>query len=473
LNTDTFLNYLVIFLWLSYFPVSLVQVRAFFRNRKGFINTNLARIHNDPTITFQIMTRSAQGSDVVRRGIESVINSCKDASFSDYNITVITENPKDLDYVTGANVIVVPKEYKTQNAAIRKARALQYAVEQRKKAKDHDGDKLSRWIFHMDEESVVTSHTVLSLLTFIREKKGLISEGPIVYPYKIWDANRLTMLAESVRPFQCYECVSQMKHPPAIHMHGSNLLVREDVEDSVGWDNGQTVAEDQLFGFKVYERYGNIFGWHGGLLLEQPPLTIADHFRQRKRWIKGTLENLKYLPTKMKTKIYLRISSFWLGFLSALASTILYVVWSWPSTVQVIDWISFHVGLTSSIPVPASTASSLPVLTPTKIWSGLIALSSGKGINIPPDQLISTVASTVIGLSLIFTFVIWLVGTQVGLAFNLKNVKLTKFKRLSLHFQQLLFSPFVGLIETYPALVGLVEYTFLSRKRDDFHVVKK
>jgi beta-1,4-mannosyltransferase len=473
LNTDTFLNYFVIFLWLSYFPISLVQVRAFFRNRKGFVNTNLSRIHNDPTITFQIMTRSAQGSDVVERGIESVVNSCKEASYSDYNITVVTENTKDVDYLTGANVIVVPKDFKTKNAAIRKARALEYAVEQRKNSANDFGDKTSRWIFHMDEESVVTSHTVLSLLTFIREKKGLISEGPIVYPYKIWDANRLTMLAESVRPFQCYECVSQMKHPPAIHMHGSNLLVREDVEDSVGWDNGETVAEDQLFGFKVYEKYGNIFGWHGGLLLEQPPLTLIDHFRQRKRWIKGTLENLKYLPRKMKTKIYLRISSFWLGFLSALASTILYVVWSWPSTVQVIDWIGLRLGVGFRIPVPPSSASNLPVLTPTKIWSALLAVSSGKSISIPADQLMSTMASTIIGLSLIFTFVIWLVGTQVGLAYNLKNVKLTKSKRFSLHFQQLLFSPFVGLIETYPALVGLLEYTLLSRKRDDFHVVKK
>lgn len=421
------------------------------------------------------MTRSAHGSDVVQRGIESVVSSCREVAFSDYNITVVTEDPRDLTFVTGAKVILVPKEYKTENSAIRKARALQYAVEQRRLAKEHNSDESSQWIFHMDEESVVTSHTVLSLLTFIREKKGLISEGPIVYPYKIWDANRLTLLAESVRPFQCYECVSQMKHPPAIHMHGSNLLVREDVEDSVGWDNGETVAEDQLFGFKVYEKYGNIFGWHGGLLLEQPPLTLADHFRQRKRWIKGTLENLKYLPVKMKTRIYLRISSFWLGFLSALTTTILYVIWSWPWTVSVLNTIAQFFGTKLNLAVPTITkiGSNLPIWTPDKIWAVIVGLTEGKMLNIPSNQLIPTIVSAVIGLSLIFTFVIWLVGTQVGLAFNLKYVKLTRFKRFSLHFQQLIFSPFVGLIETYPALVGLIEYVFLSRKRDDFHIVKK
>lgn len=308
----------------------------------------------------------------------------------------------------------------------------------------------------------MTTHTILSILAFIREKKGLISEGPIVYPYKLWDANRLTVLAESVRPFQCYDCVSQMAHPPAIHMHGSNMLVREDVEDSVGWDTGRTLAEDQLFGFKVYEKYGNVFGWHGGLLQEQPPLTLRDHFRQRKRWIKGTLENLRYLPARLKAHIYLRISTFWLGFLSALGSTIMYVYISLPSAVQLFDWM-FH------LPYKAPKEANVPVLTPAEIYYGLIGLLNGK---IPTVSLAAALQAA-IGVSLIFTFVIWLIGSQVGLAFNLKDVKMTRFKRASLHFQQLLFSPFVGMVETFPALVGLLEFFIVPNKREDFHIISK
>ena len=148
----------------------------------------------------------------------------------------------------------------------------------------------------MDDESYVTSQTILSLLKFIREGNAIASEGPIFYPLKFESANRLTAIAESVRPFTCYDCVSQMTNPPPLHMHGSNLLVRSDIEDSIGWNFGPTLAEDQFFGYKVYEKYGpKSLGWHGGILLEQPPLNIKDHFMQRRRWVLGSLQNIEQL----------------------------------------------------------------------------------------------------------------------------------------------------------------------------------
>lgn len=48
----------------------------------------------------------------------------------------------------------------------------------------------------MDEESYVTSQTILSLLKFIREGNGIASEGPIFYPLKFESANFLTATAE-------------------------------------------------------------------------------------------------------------------------------------------------------------------------------------------------------------------------------------------------------------------------------------
>ena len=154
--------------------------------------------------------------------------------------------------------------------AIKKARALQFAIESRRKLKKQNSD---HWIFHMDDESYVVPQTILSILKFIREKKGIASEGPIFYPLKFETANRITALAESMRAFGCFECVTHMHNPPPIHMHGSNLLVRSDVEDKIGWEFGPILAEDQRFGYELYKKYGrNSMGWHGGILLEQPPL---------------------------------------------------------------------------------------------------------------------------------------------------------------------------------------------------------
>jgi egghead protein (zeste-white 4 protein) len=451
--------YIVIALWLSYLPVAVIQVKGWIRNRKHYVSNNLVRIYNDPFIIFQIMTRSARSSDVVERGIASIHSSCKEIAYSDYSISVVTEDEGDVSYVSGAQVLVVPRDYKTPNNAIRKARALQYAVEQRRRR--NDVDKLDRkWIFHLDEESVVTSQTVLSLLGFIREKKGVIAEGPIAYPLKIDQSNRLTFLAESMRPFQCYDCVSYMTHPPPVYMHGSNLFVRADIEDEVGWDNGTTVAEDQLFGIKVHEKYGDLFGWHGGMLLEQPPLSLLDHFKQRRRWVIGTLQNLSYLPKKLKARIYLRAATYWLGFLSAMASIGMYVYYSLP---YIMLGFARLFGLNYELPQIAP----LPIATPQTISHDF---AGGGGFVFTWG----TALSTALGACLILSLIIWMVSYQVGLRQNLKfATNMTKTRRALFHLQQFVLCPLIGIIETFPAFYAVLEFHLFDHKWKDFEVIRK
>jgi beta-1,4-mannosyltransferase len=465
LTTTTVLYYLAVFLWLAYLPVAVIFLKGWFKNRKRYVNTNLTRIHNDPFIIFQIMTRSARASDVVRRGIESIHSSCKGISYSDYSICVVTEDPQDIDYIGGAaRVLVVPGGYNTKNGAIRKARALQYAVELRRSEGDVVGKR--KWIFHMDEESVVTEQTVLSLLAFIREGKGLLSEGPIAYPLKMNQSNRLAFLTDSIRPFQCYDCVSYMNNPPPMYMHGSNLLVRSDVEDRVGWDHGRSLAEDQLFGVKAHEMFGNIFGWHGGILLEQPPLTLRDHFKQRRRWIFGTLQNLKYLPTKMKLRLYLRSATTWLGFLSAIASIGLSVyyfyLYALPYLFEALR-LNYHLNNQNAISLVAS---------PQEVALFLQTFLSGRYV-FSWDSMVSGLATLFFGASLILASVIWAISYQVGLKQNLKFGNHSTRERLSLHVEQLVLGPLIGFIETFPSLYAIVEYHLLGKKFADFELIAK
>ncbi|HZW55974.1 MAG TPA: glycosyltransferase family 2 protein [Nitrososphaerales archaeon] len=459
----------VIVLWLSYLPVAIIQLKGWVRNRKIYFNSNLTRVHNDPFIIFQIMTRSAKSSDVVKRGIESIHASCKKISYTDYSICVVTEDPRDTTYVSGARVLVVPKGYKTRNGAIRKARALQYAVERRRI--DERGSEVKardRWIFHLDEESVVTTQTLLSLLAFIRDGRGLIAEGPIAYPLKIRQSNRLTFLAESVRPFQCYDCVSHMTHPPPMYMHGSNLFVRADVEDKVGWDHGTSVAEDQLFGVKVHERYGNIFGWHGGMLLEQPPLNLLDHFKQRRRWVIGTLQNLKYLPKKLKARIYLRAATYWLGFLSAMASIAMYVYYFSP---YVILFFSRLLGINYKLPQLASLPIATPQSVSHTIQGGHFILTLESLYTISFWQ---SVISTVFGACLLLALGIWITSYQVGLRQNLKFASdLSLPRKAFFHLQQLVLCPIIGIVETFPAFYAVLEFHLFGHNIKDFEVITK
>ena len=227
-------------LWIFFIPKAIILFYRFIKNSKRFIEKDLIRVSNDPHIIFQITTRSATKTSVVKRGIDSIIDSCNGIKYYKYEISVVTEDYNDTNTLDSAlcKVICVSKKFKPN--AIKKARALQYAVEYRRKNNQHSSDY---WIFHMDDESYVVRQTILSLLKFIREKRGVAGEGPIFYPLKFEAANRITALAESPRSFGCFECVTHMNNPPPIHMHGSNLLVRSDVEDAIGWEFGPILAK--------------------------------------------------------------------------------------------------------------------------------------------------------------------------------------------------------------------------------------
>ncbi len=440
--------------WLSYVPIAAVSFYRIIKNRKVFVEKLFHHTHNDAAVIFQITTRSATKTQVVRRGILSIINAAHKINFYNYQISVVTDDTQDIITLRGikCEVVVVDKGFRTN--AIRKGRALQYAVEHRRRT----GKNTSKyWIFHMDDESYVTTQTILALLKSIREGKEVASEGPIFYPLKFEAANRLTAIAESIRPFACYDCVSQMTNPPPLHMHGSNLLVRSDVEDEIGWNFGPTLAEDQMFGFKIYEKYGpGSMGWHGGVLLEQPPLNIRDHFFQRRRWILGTLQNLPKFPRWHKIKLMYKSLTYFLGFFSALSSAILMIYNYVPMLFLSPDYGTIR----DLLPIP----DNIPELSFDSL-----------------AQLLASIDPVGVGLGsvLLFTSLVWISSYQLGLFLNLKYSKISWKKRLMLHAQALLLCPIIGLVETFPAFWATLEYFFKKRNAAekmpiyDFYVISK
>jgi hypothetical protein len=435
--------------------VAFLTLGRFLKNRNIFVEHDLRRIYNDPVIIFQITTRSATKTPVVKRGIDSIINSSLKIDYSNYQISIITDDPKDKATLNGLNCEVIVVDKKFTASAIKKGRALQYAVEYRRKT----GKNIAKyWIFHMDDESYVTNQTIISLLKFIREGNAIASEGPIFYPLKFESANPLTAIAESIRPFTCYDCVSQMTNPPPLHMHGSNLLVRSDIEDSIGWNFGPTLAEDQIFGYKIYEKYGSkSMGWHGGILLEQPPLNIKDHFMQRRRWVIGSLQNMVRFPFIHKFKLMFKLVTYFMGFVSGIVSTVLYFNAYVPKLLSLLSINEFNLDITSWFDILI------------KIFSSEATVNAS--INSSP-------LDPIIGLILLFPYTMWLFSYQLGLFLNLRYSKISLVKRLALHLQTLLLSVIIGLLETFPAFYAMLEYyirdkTNRMKKIHDFYVVKK
>ncbi len=443
-----------IFFWLSYVPVAIISVLRTIKNRKVFIARDLGGHLDKCSIIFQITTRSATRTPVVKRGIQSIIASAERINFDNYQISVVTDDPQDRWTLHNekCELVVVEKNYQTN--AIKKGRALQFAVEYRRRIGRNTRE---RWIFHMDEESYVTQQTVLALLGFIRKGKGIVSEGPIFYPLKFELANRLTALAESVRPFACYDCVSQMTNPPPLHMHGSNLLVRSDIEDEIGWKFGCTLAEDQMFGYKVYQKYGRgSMGWHGGILLEQPPLNLKDHFFQRRRWFLGTMQNLHEFPRWHRYKVMFKSVTLFLGFASGIASTALMVQ---AYIVPFFSLSTYGVGITSSDLM--SLSDKLPISSVFTSIGGSPSIELG------------------INAILLFASLVWLGSYQLGLFLNLRYSKTKWTKKILLHLQALILCPVIGLVETFPAVWAIIEYN-INKKQImqkinvyDFYIISK
>jgi beta-1,4-mannosyltransferase len=443
------------FFWLSYIPVAMLSVWKTFKNRKVLVQRDLYRHFKDSSIIFQITTRSATKTSVVKRGIRSITSSSENVNFYNYQISVVTDDPQDRWTLKNerCEIVLVEKNYRTN--AIKKGRALQYAVEHRQRI---GKDTSKRWIYHMDEESYVTPQTVLALLKFIEKGKGLVSEGPIFYPLKFESANRLTAIAESVRPFACYDCVSQMTNPPPLHMHGSNLLVRSDIEDDIGWKFGSTLAEDQMFGYKVYEKYGpGSMGWHGGILLEQPPLNLKDHFFQRRRWFLGTMQNLDKFSRWHRYKVMLKSVTLFLGFASGVASTALmihaYILPLFSLSTYELDMIS-------------SAILSLP-----DNFSAFVSISNSP-LTTSPVELGTTAV-------LLFASLVWLGSYQLGLFLNLRYSKIKWAKKVLLHLQTLFLCPVIGLVETFPAVWAIIEYNVKKKEMAekisvyDFYIINK
>ncbi|MCW3996429.1 MAG: glycosyltransferase family 2 protein [Candidatus Bathyarchaeota archaeon] len=302
------LNYIWV-LWLLGMPIYFTLAYEILKYRTTLIKKTFVPI-NPKKMIFQITTIG--NMSIVQESVNNINRICREVGYSNYEVLVVSEVKEAFD---GAKTITVPKEYSTPHKAKYKTRALHYAVEYRENSRENTKDV---WIYHLDDESMVTKQGLLSVLDHIDNNREPIAEGLITYPNKLEVGSKLVKYLDAVRPTFCYSCCAMLKSKGKPDwLHGSNLLVRADIEKSIGWDFANSCAEDSLFGYIAHKRYGGIFGWHGGILEEQSPFTFSDFVKQRQRWIRGNIENLSRLGVWEKFKGAYRMTSWFLGALSS------------------------------------------------------------------------------------------------------------------------------------------------------------
>ena len=295
-----------------------------------------------PFVKVQITTRGSDGStEVILRGIRNVQELASDEPElygKVLSIELVTESQSQADrierafadYPVPVTPLVLPADYETPNGTKLKARGLHFAVERRRAGWNKKSGKT--WIVHYDEESVMVPAELRKLLKVLATTPHQVLEGPIHYPLEYLNTNPVCRSMEANRPIVCFECRHVMELGIPLHLHGSNLVVDEVFENRLGWDIGcldgaPVITEDYVFGMMAFLAGGpDVFGWHGCVMLEQPPFSYRSAFRQRYRWIFGVLQGLTMmrrspafacLPRRIRGRLLLgtlyRITTFALG----------------------------------------------------------------------------------------------------------------------------------------------------------------
>lgn len=310
--------------------------------RREAVTTAELRGLEVPFVKIQITTRGSDGSTgVILRGIRNAVElGREDPGFYGrlLSVEVVTESAEQAETVRSVfrdspiavDALVIPASYETPAATGLKARGLHYAVENRRGLWNRKPGRT--FIVHYDEESVMVPGELRKLMKVLSGTSKRILEGPIFYPLEHLRASVLCRSMEANRPIGCYECRHVMESGVPLHLHGSNLVVDEALENELGWDigclDGQPfIAEDYVFGMNAFTKYGrDIFDWHGCLMLEQPPFSVHSAFKQRYRWIFGVMQGLtaaarsplfRTLPLRTRTGLLwgtgFRIFTFALG----------------------------------------------------------------------------------------------------------------------------------------------------------------
>lgn len=389
-----------------------------------------AKRRGDPYLfTIQITTKGGS-LDVVKRGIAHALKGAAvyPAIRPLLRIEVITEEAAEADFINQryANAAVpivaytLPADYETPGATRLKARALHYMVElHRKNPRD-------AYIVHYDEESVFTATNLARLVTNLLLHPVGISEGTISYGLDWREAHPMCRTMESNRPFGCHECFLMMTHPAPLHLHGSNLVIQERLENQIGWDIGlydgnALIAEDLVFGLMAYQKFGkSIFGWHYVEMVEQPPFTKKAAFKQRERWVLGALQGVNHVRSMSTWKQL----SMWDRFKVQVIIRVRVLTYA----------LGLPVSIVSLLAAVFTTANELLTWGMTGQWHFHLVMLALPGL------------------------VMWLGATQIGLTQNLRYTDLSKTEKIVEHIRVLLYTPLAGLYDTAGPFVAVFKW---------------
>lgn len=255
-------------------------------------------------VVFRIVSRG-QNREALQSTISRCVSEMQKGPMFDYLVEVVIEDVPGVGHLPKSDRIrylVIPRNYSTPNTSLYKARALQFALEN-SRVPDN------AWLVHLDEETQPTFSGIRGISKMIREEEESgrlrVGQGAILY-HRDWVRHPFLTLADNVRTgddFARFHFQHRLGRT-IFGLHGSYIVVRNDVEKSIGFDFGPqgSITEDAFWALKLMEAGGRA-RWVEGYLEEQSTQSLGDFVRQRRRWYQGLIKVAIHTPVKLRWRL--------------------------------------------------------------------------------------------------------------------------------------------------------------------------
>lgn len=241
--------------------------------------------------------------------------------FSGYPVNlVIDEDAEMIDSIRGryedkVNIVLVPVSYRRD--LIGKGRAINYFIEYHVV-----GDK---WYGFLDDDNLVLDDTFLYEIPRY-DMEGYVAMNPILVPRK--GRSNITFIMDWVRYFDdltVFRFFTGVLGKPYAGFHGELLTVKGSVLKEIGY-NHWSITEDFRFSQEIVKRGYRTWQSETKVSIKSPN-SIRDLIRQRGRWFKGVLLDIRYSPLKQKLFVGLRLMLWMVGVLGSWALSPLWIYW--------------------------------------------------------------------------------------------------------------------------------------------------
>ncbi|WP_440059634.1 glycosyltransferase family 2 protein [Thermogladius sp. 4427co] len=220
--------------------------------------------------------------------------------FGSITLVVDEESPliDEIRRIRHVNLVIVPRDYRRD--LVGKGRALNYFVE-----KYVDPEK---WYVFIDDDNIIVDDSFLYEIPFYESKNILVGNGILV---PRMGRSKLAYIMDWVRyldDITLYRFFTGLLGRPLLGLHGELLIVKGRVLKEVGFSY-RSITEDFRFSIELVKRGYRTWQSSTRVLIKSPN-SILDLVKQRGRWFKGVVSDVRFSPLPMKLIVGFR-AFFW------------------------------------------------------------------------------------------------------------------------------------------------------------------